>query len=40
MKWVLDTNIVSYLLRGKRHISKDIAKKLARRFKVHADLFL
>src|ERR1051326_1823483 len=31
---------ISDILKGKRPISKDIAKKLARRFGVHADLFL
>jgi HTH-type transcriptional regulator/antitoxin HigA len=31
---------ISDILNGKRPISKDIAKKLARRFGVHADLFL
>lgn len=31
---------ISDILSGKRRISKDIAKKLARRFNVHADLFL
>ncbi|WP_295390491.1 helix-turn-helix domain-containing protein, partial [uncultured Thiodictyon sp.] len=31
---------ISDILNGKRPISKDIAKKLARRFNVHADLFL
>ena len=31
---------ISDILNGRRDISKDIAKKLARRFKVHADLFL
>ncbi len=31
---------ISDILNGKRAISKDIAKKLARRFNVHADLFL
>jgi len=31
---------ISDILIGKRGISKDLAKKLARRFRVHADLFL
>jgi HTH-type transcriptional regulator/antitoxin HigA len=31
---------ISDILNGKRSISKEIAKKLARRFHVHADLFL
>ncbi len=31
---------ISDILNGRRDISKDIAKKLARRFNVHADLFL
>lgn len=31
---------ISDILTGKRGISKDLAKKLARRFRVHADLFL
>lgn len=31
---------ISEILSGKRPISKEIAKKLARRFGVHADLFL
>ncbi len=31
---------ISDVLNGRRDISKDIAKKLARRFNVHADLFL
>lgn len=31
---------ISDILNGRRHISKDIAKKLARRFNVRADLFL
>ncbi|MEW5890173.1 MAG: helix-turn-helix domain-containing protein [Pseudomonadota bacterium] len=31
---------ISDILNGKRSISKDIAKKLARRFNVRADLFL
>lgn len=31
---------ISDILNGKRGISKDIAKRLARRFNVHADLFL
>jgi len=30
---------ISDILNGKRRIGKDIAKKLARRFNVHADLF-
>ena len=31
---------ISEILSGKRAISKEIAKKLARRFHVHADLFI
>lgn len=31
---------ISDILHGRRPISKDIAKSLARRFNVHADLFL
>ncbi len=31
---------ISDILNGRRDVSKDIAKKLARRFNVHADLFL
>ena len=31
---------ISDILHGKRPVSKEIAKKLARRFGVHADLFL
>lgn len=31
---------ISDILNGKRSISKEIAKNLARRFNVHADLFL
>jgi len=31
---------ISDILRGKRSISKEIAKRLARRFHVHADIFL
>ncbi len=31
---------ISDILNGKRSISKEIAKRLARRFHVHADLFL
>jgi len=31
---------ISEILNGKRAISKEIAKKLARRFNVHADVFL
>lgn len=31
---------ISDILTGRRGISKDLAKKLARRFRVHADLFL
>jgi HTH-type transcriptional regulator/antitoxin HigA len=33
-------NRISDILTGKRAISKEIAKKLARRFHVHADIFL
>jgi len=33
-------NRISDILSGKRAISKGIAKKLAQRFHVHADLFL
>jgi HTH-type transcriptional regulator / antitoxin HigA len=31
---------ISEILNGKRAISKEIAKKLVRRFNVHADVFL
>lgn len=31
---------ISEILSGKRGISKEVAKKLARRFNVHADVFL
>jgi HTH-type transcriptional regulator/antitoxin HigA len=33
-------NRISDILNGKRAISKEIAKKLAKRFHVHADVFL
>jgi HTH-type transcriptional regulator/antitoxin HigA len=33
-------NRISDILGGKRSISKEIAKNLARRFGVHADVFL
>jgi HTH-type transcriptional regulator/antitoxin HigA len=33
-------NRISEILSGKRVISKDVAKRLAKRFHVHADIFL